>query len=204
MQEPHPLLAFARETLEIELTEAQRLLARLDGQFVRACELLLDCTGKAVVSGIGKSGHIGKKIAASLASTGTPAFFVHPAEALHGDLGMIGRGDVMIFISYSGRAKELDLILPLLAENGTPVIAITGGLASPLAQQADLVLPLMVRENDYIFKPSTSRYAMLAMVDVLATELAMANKSQAKDRLRRIKLALDSHRGGADRQPLGG
>ena len=109
------LLAFARETLEIELTEAQRLLARLDDNFVCACELLLNCRGKAVISGIGKSGHIGKKIAASLASTGTPSFFVHPAEALHGDLGMIGADDVVVFISYSGRAKELDLILPLLA-----------------------------------------------------------------------------------------
>lgn len=121
------LLAFARETLEIELTEAQRLLARLDDNFVCACELLLNCRGKAVISGIGKSGHIGKKIAASLASTGTPSFFVHPAEALHGDLGMIGADDVVVFISYSGRAKELDLILPLLAENNIPVIAITGG-----------------------------------------------------------------------------
>lgn len=127
MSNANALLAFARETLEIELTEAQRLLARLDDNFVCACELLLNCRGKAVISGIGKSGHIGKKIAASLASTGTPSFFVHPAEALHGDLGMIGADDVVVFISYSGRAKELDLILPLLAENGIPVIAITGG-----------------------------------------------------------------------------
>ncbi len=127
MSNANALLAFARETLEIELTEAQSLLARLDDNFVCACELLLNCRGKAVISGIGKSGHIGKKIAASLASTGTPSFFVHPAEALHGDLGMIGADDVVVFISYSGRAKELDLILPLLAENGIPVIAVTGG-----------------------------------------------------------------------------
>lgn len=105
MSNANALLAFARETLEIELTEAQRLLARLDDNFVCACELLLNCRGKAVISGIGKSGHIGKKIAASLASTGTPSFFVHPAEALHGDLGMIGADDVVVFISYSGRAK---------------------------------------------------------------------------------------------------
>lgn len=143
----NPLLTYARETLEIELTEAQRLLSRLDNNFVHACELLLACTGKAVVSGIGKSGHIGKKIAASLASTGTPSFFVHPAEALHGDLGMIGSQDVLIFISYSGRAKELDLILPLLADSHIPVIAITGGLASPLAQGAACVLDISVEHE---------------------------------------------------------
>ena len=106
MSNANALLAFARETLEIELTEAQRLLARLDDNFVCACELLLNCRGKAVISGIGKSGHIGKKIAALLASTGTPSFFLHPAEALHGDLGMIGAEDVVVFISYSGRGMR--------------------------------------------------------------------------------------------------
>lgn len=141
------LLNFARETLEIELTEAQRLLTRLDDNFVQACELLLNCRGKAVISGIGKSGHIGKKIAASLASTGTPSFFVHPAEALHGDLGMIGTDDVVIFISYSGRAKELDLILPLLAESKIPVIAMTGGKESPLALGAACTLDISVERE---------------------------------------------------------
>ncbi|PLR36807.1 arabinose-5-phosphate isomerase GutQ [Chimaeribacter californicus] len=192
MQEHHPLLAFARETLEIELAEAQRLLARLDGQFVRACELLLACNGKAVVSGIGKSGHIGKKIAASLASTGTPAFFVHPAEALHGDLGMIGRGDVMIFISYSGRAKELDLILPLLAENGTPVIAITGGLASPLAQQAACVLDISVEREacPMGLAPTSSAVNTLMMGDALAMALMRRRGFGAEDFAR-------SHPGGS-------
>jgi arabinose 5-phosphate isomerase len=149
MSNANALLAFARETLEIELTEAQRLLARLDDNFVCACELLLNCRGKAVISGIGKSGHIGKKIAASLASTGTPSFFVHPAEALHGDLGMIGADDVVVFISYSGRAKELDLILPLLAENGIPVIAVTGGKESPLAQGAASVAMALMRQRGF-------------------------------------------------------
>jgi len=110
--------------------------------------------------------------------------------------------DVVIVLSLGGYTKEMIESAAIARQYGAKVIAITPA-GTPLADQADLVLPLLVRENDYIFKPSTSRYAMLAMVDVLATELAMANKPQAKDRLRRIKLALDSHRGGVDRQPLG-
>ncbi|AML57456.1 Arabinose 5-phosphate isomerase [Serratia rubidaea] len=173
MDNASTLLTFARETLEIELAEAQRLLARLDDNFVRACELLLNCRGKAVISGIGKSGHIGKKIAASLASTGTPAFFLHPAEALHGDLGMIGPNDVMIFISYSGRAKELDLILPLLAESRIPVIAITGGNASPLAQAAACVLDISVEREacPMGLAPTSSAVNTLMIGDALAMAL---------------------------------
>lgn len=110
--------------------------------------------------------------------------------------------DVVLVLSLGGYTPEVVESAAIARQYGAKVIAITPA-GTPLAGQADLVLPLLVRENDYIFKPSTSRYAMLAMVDVLATELAMANKAQAKDRLRRIKLTLDSHRGGADRQPLG-
>ena len=110
--------------------------------------------------------------------------------------------DVVIVLSLGGYTQEIIESAAIARQYGAKVIAITPA-GTPLAEQADLVLPLLVRENDYIFKPSTSRYAMLAMVDVLATELAMANKTQAKGRLRRIKLALDSHRGGVDRQPLG-
>lgn len=106
------LLNAGRQTLMLELQEASRLPERLGDDFVRAANTIIHCEGKVIVSGIGKSGHIGKKIAATLASTGTPAFFVHPAEALHGDLGMIESRDVMLFISYSGGAKELDLIIP--------------------------------------------------------------------------------------------
>ena len=105
---------YAHETLSIELAEAQRLCSRLNDSFVSACEAILACTGKIVVTGIGKSGHIGKKIAATLASTGSPAFFVHPAEALHGDLGMITKGDLVIMISNSGEAGEFKTMLPLL------------------------------------------------------------------------------------------
>ena len=110
--------------------------------------------------------------------------------------------DVVVALSLGGFTQEITESAAIARQYGARVIAITPE-GTPLAEQADLILPLVVRENDYIFKPSTSRYAMLAMVDVLATELAMANKTQAKDRMRRIKLALDSHRGGVDRQPLG-
>lgn len=114
----------------------------------------------------------------------------------------VSPNDVVLALSLGGYTPEVIESAAIARQYGAKVIAITPQ-DSPLAQNADIVLPLIVRENDYIFKPSTSRYAMLAMVDVLATELAMANKNQTKDRLRRIKLALDSHRGGADRQPLG-
>lgn len=114
----------------------------------------------------------------------------------------VASNDVVVALSLGGYTPEVVESAAIARQYGAKIIAITPQ-GTPLAEQADIVLPLIIRENDYIFKPSTSRYAMLAMIDVLATELAMANKSQAKDRLRRIKLALDSHRGGADRQPLG-
>ncbi|OON41611.1 transcriptional regulator [Izhakiella australiensis] len=114
----------------------------------------------------------------------------------------VAANDIVVALSLGGYSPEVVESVSIARQYGAKVIAITPE-GTPLAQQSDMVLPLIVRENDYIFKPTTSRYAMLAMVDVLATELAMANKSQAKDRLRRIKLALDSHRGGVDRQPLG-
>ncbi|MDX5629433.1 MULTISPECIES: arabinose-5-phosphate isomerase GutQ [unclassified Brenneria] len=167
------LLTFARETLEIEITEAQRMLERLDTRFVDACKLLLECAGKVVVSGMGKSGHIGKKIAASLASTGTPAFFVHPAEALHGDLGMIGPQDVVIFISYSGRAQELNVLLPLLAESRIPVIALTGNAESPLGLAASCVLDVGVTREacPMGLAPTSSAVNTLMMGDALAMAL---------------------------------
>ncbi|MFS2223199.1 arabinose-5-phosphate isomerase GutQ [Pantoea sp. B65] len=161
---------FAKETLETEIREAQRMLARLDNSIELACQLLLKCKGKVVVSGMGKSGHIGKKIAASLASTGTPAFFVHPAEALHGDLGMIDAQDVVVFISYSGRAHELDTILPLIADNGIPVIAMTGDLTSPLAKGALCVLDVGVEREacPMGLAPTASSVNTLMMGDALA------------------------------------
>lgn len=167
------LLEYARETLKIEIHEAQRMLMRLDESFVIACRILLNCTGKVIVSGIGKSGHIGKKIAASLASTGTPAFFVHPTEALHGDLGMIGTKDIVMFISYSGQAYEIITLMPLLSEIAVPVIAITGDLNSPLAIKSKCVLNIAIKREACPIKlaPTSSTVNALMMGDALAMAL---------------------------------
>ena len=128
--DPDKILAFARSVLETEAHAVLALAGRLDGNFVAAVNLVLGCTGRVVVSGIGKSGHIAHKIAATLASTGTPAFFVHPAEAIHGDLGMIAAGDVVIALSNSGESSELLTILPLLKRRGARLIAMTGNAKS--------------------------------------------------------------------------
>ncbi|CUX96009.1 Arabinose 5-phosphate isomerase GutQ [Candidatus Gullanella endobia] len=167
------LLSFARETLDIEISEAHRMRDRLDGSIATACYLILACKGKVIVAGIGKSGHIGKKIAASLASTGTPAFFVHPTEALHGDLGMIDTHDVVVFISYSGHARELDILLPLLGESQIPVIALTGNLSSPLAKAASCVLNICVEREacPMGLVPTSSAVNTLMMGDALTMTL---------------------------------
>lgn len=163
-------LQYGRELLELELYEAQKLSGRLGDDFIKACNFILDTKGKVVLSGIGKSGHIGKKIAASLASTGSPAFFMHPSEALHGDLGMITENDVAIFISYSGRAKEFNLILPTLTKMKVPVIAITGGLNSPLAMAAQAVLDISIEKEacPMGLAPTSSSTNTLLMGDALA------------------------------------
>ncbi len=129
------LLNAGRQTLMLELQEASRLPERLGDDFVRAAIIILHCEGKVVVSGIGESGHIGKEIASTLASTGTPAFFAHPAEALHGDLGMIESRDVMLFI-FTPVAKELDLIIPRLEDKSIALLAMTGKPTSPLGLAA--------------------------------------------------------------------
>jgi len=161
---------YAHETLSIELAEAQTLLTRLDDSFVCACEAILACTGKIIVTGIGKSGHIGKKIAATLASTGSPAFFVHPAEALHGDLGMITAGDLVIMISNSGEAGEFKTMLPLLKHKGLVVIGFTGKLDSYLARQADHVIDISVQQEacPLGLAPTSSAINTLMMGDALA------------------------------------
>ena len=125
-------LELARRVLAIEADAVRALIARLDERFLAAVSLILACKGRVIVSGIGKSGHIARKIASTLASTGTPAYFVHSAEASHGDLGMIGRGDVFIAISNSGESAELVEILPLVKRLGAKLVAITGGSASSL------------------------------------------------------------------------
>lgn len=177
------VLAIARTVIELEIGEASRLISRLDAEFIRAAELILQCSGKVVVSGIGKSGHIGKKLAATFASTGTPAFFVHPAEALHGDLGMISRGDLVLFISYSGNAKELELILPRLEENDIAVIALTGQRHSVLGNAASAVLNISVeREACPIhLAPTSSAVNTLIMGDALAMAVMETRGFTAED-----------------------
>src|SRR5512146_2417088 len=135
--------ALRRSALAVVDTEARAidvLKSRIDDNFLRACQVMFQCSGRVVVSGMGKSGHIARKIAATLASTGTPAFFVHPGEASHGDLGMILPQDVVLAISYSGETDELLLILPVIKRQGIPLIAITGRPDSSLATQADVHL----------------------------------------------------------------
>ena len=141
------ILQLARETLDIESAALQDLKSRLDERFVKAVDMMLNVKGRVVVTGMGKSGHIGRKIAATLASTGTPAMFVHPAEASHGDLGMIKLVDVVLGISNSGESDELVAILPVLKRQGVPLIAMTGGLQSSLARHADVVLDSSVEKE---------------------------------------------------------
>lgn len=177
------ILTTAKKVIDIEIYEAQKLISRLGDDFIRAAEIILSCQGKVIVSGIGKSGHIGKKLAATLASTGTPAFFVHPAEALHGDLGMISQGDIMLFISYSGNAKELDLILPRLEENAIAVIAMTSNHHSLLANAASAILDISVeREACPIhLAPTSSAVNTLIMGDALAMAVMEARGFTAED-----------------------
>lgn len=163
------LLKYAKETVRIEIEEAQRMLERLDESVVVACHILLSCAGKVVISGIGKSGYIGKKIAASLSSTGTPAFFIHPSEALHGDLGAIGEKDVVIFISYSGYTYELVTLMPLLIDRKIPIIVFTGDINSPLARKSTCILNIKTQREACPMKlvPTASAVNTLMMGDAL-------------------------------------
>jgi arabinose-5-phosphate isomerase len=167
------VLGLAREVLETEAAAVASLATRLDERFVAAVRLVLGCRGRAVVTGIGKSGHVGRKLASTLASTGTPAFFVHPGEASHGDLGMITHDDVVIALSYSGESDELTMILPLVKRMGAPLIALTGNPASTLAQLADVVLDTRVEKEacPLNLAPTASTTAALALGDALAVAL---------------------------------
>jgi len=166
-------LRSARRTLEIEARAVRALADRLDAGFIRAVELILACTGRVVVSGMGKSGHVARKIASTLASTGTPAFFVHAAEASHGDLGMITSQDVMIGLSNSGESAELLAIIPLIKRQGARLVAITGAPQSTLAREADAHLDAGVAEEacPLGLAPTASTTAALAMGDALAMAL---------------------------------
>ena len=174
MSSPPPdFRARGRRVLEIEAAAIASLVPRLDGSFDRACQLCLECRGRVVVTGMGKSGHIAGKVASTLASTGTPAFFVHPGEASHGDLGMITRADLLIAITNSGETHELVTILPLLKRLGIPLITLTGNLRSTLAEAATVALDIGVREEacPLNLAPTASTTAALAMGDALAVAL---------------------------------
>ena len=167
------LLQLARDVLDTEADAVRKLAPRLGAPFVQACRLLLACTARVVVLGMGKSGHIGCKIAATLASTGTPAFFVHPGEAGHGDLGMITPSDVVLALSNSGETTEILLILPMIRRLGVSLIAITGDPGSTLAREADVNLDASVpREACPLgLAPTASTTATLALGDALAVAL---------------------------------
>ena len=156
--------------LKTEADAISALVERLDENFTRACDLILNCKGRVVVTGMGKSGHIGNKIAATLASTGTPAFFMHSGEASHGDLGMITADDLVIALSNSGETSEITLLLPLLKRRGIPLLALTGKPASTLARSADIHLDVSVSKEacPLGLAPTSSTTATLAMGDALA------------------------------------
>lgn len=190
--DPDQALRLARETFDIEASALSGLAARVDARFVHAVQRVLQTTGRVVVMGMGKSGHIGRKIAATLASTGTPAFFVHPAEASHGDLGMVTGQDLVLAISNSGESGELTALLPVLKRLGVPLIAMTGGLNSTLARHADLTLDCSVEREacPLNLAPTASTTAQLAMGDALAVVLLDARGFRPEDFAR-------SHPGGA-------
>jgi arabinose-5-phosphate isomerase len=180
---PTKLLDLARAVLENEADSVRTLSARLNEGFVQACEFLLQCTGRVVVTGMGKSGHIGNKIAATLASTGTPSFFVHPGEASHGDLGMITDQDVVIALSNSGETDELLTILPIIKRLGVPLIAMTGRPQSTLATNANVHLDISVKEEacPLGLAPTSSTTATLAMGDALAVAVLESRGFTAED-----------------------
>ena len=190
--EPARALALARQVLATEAGAITTLAGRLGTPFVEAVELILNCRGRVVVSGIGKSGHVGRKLAATLASTGTPAFFVHPAEASHGDLGMITPDDVVLMLSNSGETDELVSLIPHLKREGARLIALTGNEQSSLAQAGDVHLDAAVDAEacPLGLAPTASTTAALALGDALALALLDARGFSAEDFAR-------AHPGGA-------
>ena len=190
--DPAQAVALARKTFEIEAAAVLSMAARVGPEFAAAVEAVLSCTGRVVVMGMGKSGHIGRKIAATLASTGTPAMFVHPGEASHGDLGMITAADVVLAISNSGESEELTVILPTLKRLQVVVIALTGGAQSALARHATVVLDSSVAQEacPLNLAPTASTTAQLAMGDALAVALLDARGFKPEDFAR-------SHPGGS-------
>lgn len=190
--DPQQVLSRALQTFDIEAAAVQGLKARTGDAFVEVVRRILATQGRVVVTGMGKSGHVGRKIAATLASTGTPAMFVHPAEASHGDLGMITAADVVLAISNSGESAELDAILPVVKRLGALLIGMTGGAQSSLARHADLVIDSGVETEacPLNLAPTASTTAQMALGDALAVALLEARGFGAEDFAR-------SHPGGA-------
>ncbi|MDO4998056.1 MAG: KpsF/GutQ family sugar-phosphate isomerase [Neisseria sp.] len=178
-----PYLTWAREVLQIEATSLQEIAANLGEDFVAAADCLLQTAGRVVVMGMGKSGHIGRKWAATLASTGTPAFFVHPAEAAHGDLGMIVDGDVVVAISNSGESDEISMIIPALKRKNITLICITAKPESTMARHADIHITAAVSQEacPLGLAPTSSTTAVLALGDALAVVLLKAREFTSED-----------------------
>ena len=176
-------LETARKVLEIEARTLSELVGRLDEGFLRAVDILMACQGRVVVAGMGKSGIIGQKISATFCSTGTPSFFLHPAEALHGDIGRLVRLDALVALSYSGETEELVRLLDTVKRLGIPLIALTGNLSSTLAQASDVVIDVGIREEacPLGLAPTASTTAMLAMGDALAMALLEKRGFNAED-----------------------
>jgi arabinose-5-phosphate isomerase len=181
--DPASLIAAGRRAIEIEGRALTALIPRLDASFARACTICLDCPGRVIVTGMGKSGHIGGKIAATLASTGTPSFFMHAAEASHGDIGMIARNDVLLALSNSGETAEVLLLIPHLSRLGVPIIAVTGNSKSTLARAASVHLDVSVAEEacPLNLAPTASTTATLALGDALAVALLEARGFTPQD-----------------------
>lgn len=170
-------------TIDIEAEAVAALRERVGEAFTHACQLMLNCNGRIIVTGMGKSGHIGKKVAATLTSTGTPAFFMHPGEASHGDLGMVTRDDAVLAISYSGNSDEIVSLLPLIKRLGIPIISMTGKARSPLAEMSDANLDISVASEacPLALAPTASTTASLVMGDALAIALLEARGFTAED-----------------------
>jgi len=183
MTQSSQLIEAAQRTIGLEIEAVEQLRSRIDEHFVRACELILACKGRVVVVGMGKSGHIGNKIAATLASTGTAAFFVHPAEASHGDMGMITRDDVVLALSNSGTTNEIVTLLPLIKRLGITLISMTGNPASVLAKAAAVNLDASVAAEacPLNLAPTSSTTASLVLGDALAIALLEARGFTAED-----------------------
>ena len=183
MEKRQLILDVATDALQTEADALLRIKRDLGEEFVRAVELILECNGKVIMTGMGKSGLIAKKIAATLASTGTPSFYMHPGEAFHGDLGMISKGDIVIALSYSGETDEVLKIVPFIHDNGNTLISMTGNCNSSLAKNSDIHLDVKVEREACILHlaPTTSTTAQLAMGDALACALMKVREFTSMD-----------------------